>query len=251
MSVKISPRTNANVPSGLRLYAIGDIHGRLDLLDRLIELIERDNEKHGQAPTKLVFLGDYVDRGPASKGVTDRLTKGLPTGFDPIFLKGNHEDLLLSFLEDPAEGRNWLTNGGDATLLSYGVSKDIVQNAFWRGAPGLAEAGASFSALLPDDHLRFYDGLDLVYRAGDYFFVHGGVKPGVPLDSQNEDDLLWIRNEFLNWPGEFGAVIVHGHTPVPSPEDLHNRIGIDTYAFNSGKLTAVGLEGSRRWFLST
>jgi serine/threonine protein phosphatase 1 len=251
LSIKISELTNANAPAATRLYAVGDIHGRADLLDRLMGLIEQDNKGRPEAQATLVFLGDYVDRGPASKDVVDRLIEGLPQGLRPVFLKGNHEELLLSFLREPETGLNWLQNGGDATLLSYGVEKTVVQRAFWLGRPGMAEAAATFRALLPEDHLRFYETLELSYRAGDYLFVHAGVRPGVELDRQDEDDMLWIRDEFLSWPHDFGAVVVHGHTPVRAPEDLHNRVGIDTYAFQTGKLTAAGFEGSRRWFLST
>jgi serine/threonine protein phosphatase 1 len=235
----------------MRLYAVGDIHGRLDLLDKLLKLIERDRKGREPAETVLVFLGDYVDRGSDSKGVVARLISGLPGDVTPLFLKGNHEDLLLDFLDRPRFGLTWLNNGGDIALLSYGVSIDAIQNAYWLGLAGLAEASAIFRDLLPDEHLQFFRALNLSYRAGQYFFVHAGVKPGVGLDSQSEDDLIWIREEFLSYPDDFGAVVVHGHTPVPSPENLHNRIGIDTLAFHSGKLTAVGLEGSQRWFLST
>ncbi len=251
MSIKISEWTNAHAPVGDRFYAIGDVHGRADLLDRLIALIAEDQHGRPEARVFLIFLGDYVDRGPASKGVASRLIQGFPNDFSPIFLKGNHEDLLLSFLLDPASGLNWLQNGGDTTLLSYGLKKEAVQRAFWWGQAGLTEAAAMFRDVLPDNHRTFYESLDLSHRAGDYFFVHGGVKPGVPLDLQSEDDLLWIRDEFLDCTDDFGAVVVHGHTPVLTPEDRRNRIGIDTYAFQTGKLTAVGLEGDRRWFLST
>jgi serine/threonine protein phosphatase 1 len=251
LRVRVSDWTNANAPSGVRLYAIGDIHGRADLLDALLNLIERDRSGRKGADVKLVFLGDYIDRGPASKDVVEQLINMLSRGVSPLFLKGNHEDLLLSFLDDPAAGLNWLQNGGDATLLSYGMEKDVVLRAFWHGKAALTEAATIFQALLPDEHLRFYRALDTSYRAGDYFFVHAGVRPGISLDRQEEDDLLWIRDEFLDWPDDFEAVIVHGHTPVRSPDDLRNRIGIDTYAFQTGKLTAVGLEGSSRWFIST
>lgn len=251
MSVKISQRSNASLPPGARIYAIGDIHGRLDLLVKMLGLIERDRKDREEAQTTLVFLGDYIDRGGNSKGVVSRLIEGLPPGLTPIFLKGNHESLLLSFLDRPGFGLNWLYNGGDATLLSYGVDADAIENAHSAGAPGLLQAYTLFRERLAEDHLRFYRGLELSYRAGGYFFAHAGIRPGIPLDKQKENDLIWIRDEFLSHPHDFSAVVVHGHTPVNAPEDLHNRIGIDTLAFYTGKLTAVGLEGSRRWFLST
>jgi serine/threonine protein phosphatase 1 len=256
---------SAHVPAGTRIYAIGDIHGRLDVLGRLLELIEQDDIGRGPARGIIIFLGDYVDRGPDSKGVVDWLinlqrrrdllsrdgSEHAPLRFDLLFLKGNHEKLLLSFLDNPASGRSWLQIGGDATLVSYGLEDDVVEEALRQGQPGLIKASAMFRTLLPDDHLEFYEKLELFYRTGDYFFVHAGVKPGAGLDRQREEDMLWIRDKFLNWPDDFGAVVVHGHTPVLKPENLHNRIGIDTYAFLTGKLTAVGLEGSQRWFLST
>ncbi|MGB9026427.1 MAG: metallophosphoesterase [Rhodomicrobium sp.] len=251
MSIKISERTNSSVPAGTRIYAVGDIHGRVDLLDRLLERIEADRKRREEAETVFVFLGDYVDRGENSMGVAGRLISGLPDDVTAVFLKGNHEDLLLSFLDRPGFGLNWLFNGGDVALLSYGVEADVIRNAYYSGPAGLAKAASIFRDLLPEDHLQFYRALQLSYRAGGYYFVHAGVRPGVALDSQNERDLIWIRDEFLNHPHDFGAVVVHGHTPVGSPEDLHNRIGIDTLAFRTGRLTAVGLEGSRRWFLST
>ena len=235
----------------MRIYAIGDIHGRLDLLESLWHLIERDQKGRREVPVTLVFLGDYVDRGPDSKGVVDRLIRGFPEGFTPIYLKGNHEELLLSFLHDPLPGLNWLRNGGDAALLSYGVDMEPVQRAFWGEPEALAEAAAQFRLLLPEDHLRFFEGLQLFSRMGDYFFTHAGVRPDIPLEQQSEDDLLWIRKEFLASTADFGAVVVHGHTPTRSPQDLRNRIGLDTFAFRTGKLTAAGFEGSRRWFLST
>ncbi len=247
----MSEHTNAHVPEGMRLYAVGDIHGRLDLLDRLLDLIATDRARREPARTVLVFLGDYIDRGRCSKGVVSRLIGGLPADVTALFLKGNHEDLLLSFLDRPGFGVNWLYNGGDAALLSYGLEVEAIQDAYFLGHAGLIEANAIFRDLLPDDHLQFYRALSLSYRAGGYFFAHAGVKPGVALDRQSEKDLIWIREEFLNYPHDFGAVVVHGHTPVRFPEDLPNRIGIDTLAFHSGKLTAVGLEGPRRWFLST
>jgi serine/threonine protein phosphatase 1 len=249
--IKTSRHSNASVPDGTRIYAVGDIHGRLDLLDRMLDLIAKDCESRGEAETLLIFLGDYIDRGPNSEGVVSRLVSGLRPDVTPIFLKGNHESLLLAFLDAPGDGPNWIHNGGDAALLSYGTGFDLIQNAYSKGDAGLAEVNAAFRALLPDDHLQFFLSLRPCFRAGGYFFAHAGVKPGVDLNLQAEASLLWIRKEFLKYNGDFGAVVVHGHTPVRTPEDLHNRIGIDTLAFLSGKLTAVGLEGSRRWFLST
>lgn len=249
--IRKSGPKHPSAPEGLRLYAIGDIHGRLDLLESLLALIEADRKERGSAPAALIFLGDYVDRGPASEGVAARLLQGFPDDVTPIFLKGNHEELLLSFIRDPAPGPNWLRNGGEATLSSYGVPFEIVQDASRLGREGLTEAARQFRALLPSSHLRFFEGLQLSCRFGDYYFAHAGVRPNVPLDSQKEEDLLWIRAEFLNWTGDYEAVVVHGHTPARFPQVLPHRIGLDTHACRTGKLTAAGFEGPRRWFLST
>ena len=251
MKFRNKDRKQASAPDGVRLYAIGDIHGRLDLLEALLSLIERDQEGRADLPVTLIFLGDYVDRGPDSSGVVERLIRGFSPPYAPVFLKGNHEDLLLSFLNDPITGPHWLYNGGDAALLSYGFEPETVQLAAWGGPEGLAEVAQQFRAALPEVHLHFYEALRLSCRIGDYFFTHAGVRPNVPLDQQSEHDLLWIRKEFLNSKEDFGAVVVHGHTPTRAPEDLRNRVGLDTYAVRSGKLTAAGFEGSQRWFLST
>jgi serine/threonine protein phosphatase 1 len=246
-----SGRKISQAPEGARLYAIGDIHGRLDLLESLLKLIERDQENRWEAPVSLIFLGDYVDRGPDSKGVVDRLIQGFAPACSEIHIKGNHEELLLSFLEDPSHGSNWLRNGGEAALNSYGVNLDVPPGAFWDDEDVLKEAAERFRAALPESHLRFYRELKLFWRAGDFFFAHAGVKPDERLDQQKEEDLLWIRNEFLYSKNDFGAVVVHGHTPARFPQNLPNRIGLDTFAVRTGKLTAVGLEGAERWFLST
>ncbi|MBT3069924.1 serine/threonine protein phosphatase [Rhodomicrobium sp. Az07] len=240
----------ASVPRAMRVYAVGDIHGRLDLTEIILDLINADQRERGILPAMIVFLGDYVDRGPSSKEVVDRLLGDLGECLSPVFIKGNHESLLLSFLRD-AQDNFWLKNGGDSALLSYGVDADLVKFAT-RGTPtGLQEASARFRDALPESHLSFYRNLRPCFRVGGYFFVHGGVRPGVPLEEQCEEDLLWIRDPFLTSNKDFGAVVVHGHTPAREPQLLPNRIGLDTYAFKSNRLTAVGLEGTRRWILST
>jgi len=235
----------------MRVYAVGDIHGRLDLLEILLDLIDEDQKERGSLPATIIFLGDYVDRGPSSKEVIDTLIGGLDSALSPVFIKGNHESLLLSFLYDPAPDNFWLKSGGDAALLSYGIDSDLVQFARLGTPTGIHEAALRFREMLPASHLRFYRELRLCWRIGGYFFAHGGVRPGVPLHEQREEDLLWIRDLFLTSNKDFGAVVVHGHTPARDPQSLPNRIGVDTYAFKSNKLTAVGLEGKERWFLST
>lgn len=246
-----SDRKQASLPDGMRLYAIGDIHGRLDLLEALLAEIERDCKGCGEQPVTLVFLGDYVDRGPDSKGVVDRLIGAFPPATNTVFLKGNHEAMLLTSLSDPSAGLHWLCNGGDATVLSYGLPVMMGRKAIWDDVTAATEAIRQFCATLPKEHLRFYRDLQLSCRIGDYFFAHAGIRPKTPLDRQREEDLLWIRKEFLNSGQDFGAVVVHGHTPSRSPQEHRNRIGIDTYAVLTGKLTAAGFEGSKRWFLST
>ncbi len=233
-------------PDGMRIYAIGDIHGRDDLLVRLHELIRKDaRERLGPSPT-VVYLGDYVDRGPGSFEVIDLLVHEPLAGFTSVTLKGNHEDMMLAFLDGPP-GLGWLFNGGIATLASYGVT-----------AAGpmiyLADLDAVRSDLLaavPPAHLRFLLGLEMMHVAGDYAFVHAGVRPGVELAAQKPADLMWIRDKFLRSRKDFGKVVVHGHTIADEPEISANRIGIDTGAFASDRLTCLVLEGSERRFLHT
>lgn len=234
------------VPAGHLVYAVGDIHGRADLLALLLEKIEADAAASVDSKKKtIVFVGDYIDRGPGSRGVVDLLLNALPTGFDVRFLKGNHEDMMLKFLKDPSSLGHWLNNGGAATLESYGVDvtglrRDAAKPKEWQGA--------LFSAL-PEGHRSFFDSLELTASFGDYLFVHAGVRPGVPIEKQNPQDLLWIRDKFLRSEEDFGKVVVHGHTPKSAPETCANRIGIDTGAFFNNRLTALRLQDDSRRFL--
>ncbi len=195
----------------------------------------------------IVYIGDYVDRGLQSREVVDLLLEGPPAGFEAVPLKGNHEDFLLRFLEDASLGPLWMYNGGDATLYSYGVER----TGFVLDRGAFAETQAAFRRVLPHRHLEFFRSLRLHHTEGDYFFVHAGVRPGVPLDAQDEEEMLWIRDPFLYSEADYGKVVVHGHTPVAEPEDLANRIDIDTGAFFSGRLTCLVLEGGERRFLQT
>ena len=235
------------LPPGELLYAIGDIHGRADLLENLLRRIEEDARTDRAGKKTLAFLGDYVDRGPDSCGVVEMLIADLPQGFAAHFLKGNHEALLLGFLDDPLTLDHWLLNGGAETMASYGVDIGGLDrlNASpqaWRDA---------FAAVLPETHLGFFKDLELSLAVGDYLFVHAGVRPDVPLDAQVEADLIWIRAPFLDWPEPFGKMVVHGHTPGRVPVTRANRIGIDTGACFTDQLTALRLEGDRRGFLQT
>ena len=233
-----------SLPPGARIYAVGDVHGRLDLFDALAAQIRADLVS---APPEVmtIFLGDYVDRGPASAGVLDRLSHGdFPT---PIYaLRGNHEETLLRFLDDGTVLDDWRRFGGIETLQSYGV--DVTEAI--RGA-GYDLARKSLLARMPPEHRLFLEQTRLAASLGDYFFCHAGVRPGVALQSQNPKDLLWIREDFLRHKGSWSQIIVHGHTPVPRPEVLPNRINVDTGAFASSILTALVLEGRERRFLST
>jgi diadenosine tetraphosphatase ApaH/serine/threonine PP2A family protein phosphatase len=232
------------LPEGLRLYAVGDVHGRLDLLEALHDLIAADAAKSKAAAKRIVYLGDYLDRGPDSKGVIELLLKPPPAGFERVILKGNHEDVTESFLTDLSVAEGWFAYGGIETLKSYGVAPP-------RHAGEIVRVQAAFAAALPDSHRRLFKSLQLTHRAGGYFFTHAGVKPGVALDRQEEEDLLWIRDEFLRSDQDFGAMVVHGHTITPAPVTRANRIGIDTGAFFSGRLTALVLEGGDHAFIQT
>jgi len=228
-----------------RTYVIGDIHGRSDLLDQIVEEIKRDLETSPVAEGLTVTLGDYVDRGPDSRGVLDRLARNpFPTRY--IALKGNHEALFEAFLRDPTVASQWRRWGGLETLHSYGVPVAQVMVG-----KGFEEASNALRQSVPQEHFRFLGSLRFSLSLGDYFLCHAGVRPGVPLEHQQPEDLLWIREEFLNSRVSFGKVVVHGHTPTASPEVLPTRINIDTGAFATGRLTCLVLEGESRRFLST
>lgn len=233
-------------PSGERAYAIGDIHGRLDLLDRLLRAIEADLRGRPPCKTMLVFLGDLIDRGPNSSGVVERLRTLRMDGVVTHFLAGNHEEVLLRLLEgELGLLANWLTFGGAECLASYGVNATELtecdeSSALARVKQAIPEAHASFIE-------SFVDTLDF----GDYLFVHAGIRPGVDLSRQARADLRWIRSPFLEDEHDHGRVIVHGHTISDAVEWRSNRIGIDTGAYRSGILTALGLEGEERWLLDT
>ncbi|HKR89996.1 MAG TPA: metallophosphoesterase family protein [Phenylobacterium sp.] len=228
--------------TGARLvYAVGDVHGRLDVLKPLLHDIAQDAlaTRPDHRPV-LVFLGDYVDRGPDSRQVVDLVLKlQLDGAFDVVALKGNHEEALLQFLAEPAFAMTWMEHGGAATLASYGVQPCAMRT----DADAWGAVRDAFDQALPDDHRRFYGELQLFHVVGDYAFVHAGVRPGVALKAQTTHDLLWIRYEFLNDRGPHDKVIVHGHTPAEQPQMLGHRLGLDTGAYATGVLTAVRLYG--------
>jgi serine/threonine protein phosphatase 1 len=236
---KATPR----IPDGVRLYAIGDVHGRADLLVQLFARIEADIMAHPASEVIEVLLGDYVDRGPQSRDVLDILVSRSP-GHRVVYLKGNHETYITDFLRDPAMLGQWRYFGGLETLISYGVMPSISADE-----QGQRETAAAFARALPESHRSFLAGLKGSFECGDYFFTHAGVRPGVPLSDQNEQDLLLIREDFLLHEEEFGKIIVHGHTPVAKPDIRPNRINIDTGAYATGLLTCLVLQGESTAFI--
>jgi serine/threonine protein phosphatase 1 len=235
------------VPSGSRIYAIGDVHGRAELLRHLHHLVHEDAYRHQAPRNVVVYLGDYIDRGDESRGVIDLLLGEPLPGFEHVHLKGNHEASLLQFLDDLAIGPSWMLYGGAATLYSYGVRPPEPMT----DTGELMRAQRELAARLPDAHRAFLGALPLVHVEGDYLFVHAGIRPGVPLDRQTPEDLMWIREEFLESDADYGKIVVHGHTITEEPEVRRNRIGIDTGAFASGRLTCLALAGTDWSFLQT
>lgn len=233
----------AMLPSGQRAYAIGDIHGRLDLFEQLLARIDEDDAARGAADTTLILLGDLVDRGPESRGVVERAMQLVATRKVRV-LAGNHEEMLLGSLGNEETLRHFLRHGGKETLFSYGLTLEEYSRA------KLDELTERANALIPADHIAFMRAMENQIVMGDYLFVHAGIRPGVPLDQQMVADMRWIRREFLDHGEPHSHLVVHGHTITDEPVIRHNRIGIDTGAFSSGRLTAMGIEGQDRWFLT-
>ena len=226
-------------------YAIGDIHGRADLLARMFERLEAE-PRTSEKPPIVIFLGDYIDRGPDSAEVIELLLYKRPEGFEHYYLKGNHEEALLSFIADPAAGRAWLGHGGLQTLGSYGVAPLPSAGASQKD---IAKAAALFREKLPDSHLAFFNRLERYVTHGDYAFVHAGVDPARKLEAQTDQDLFWIRRKFLESDRQASHVIVHGHTPAKAPYRDKRRVGLDTGAYFSGVLTAARFEGEEVSFI--
>jgi serine/threonine protein phosphatase 1 len=224
--------------AGLRIYAVGDIHGRIDLLDELLARIDADIALRPTERPLYVFLGDYIDRGSSSRETIDRLIEHGATR-ESVFLKGNHELIAIKCLSDRDLLGQWLRLGGMETLISYGVSAE-----FFASGRQIAELQAAFHNALPQAHFRFFRDLQSSFVRGDFFFAHAGVRPNVELSRQNESDLLWIRDEFLSSNKDFGKIIVHGHTPTHEVEVQPNRINIDTGAYATGHLTCLVIEGA-------
>jgi serine/threonine protein phosphatase 1 len=238
-------RVSPSLPPGRRLYCVGDIHGRLDLLEELHAMI-RDDAAGFSGSKAVVYLGDYIDRGSQSNQVLDLLIRQELPGFETVHLIGNHEQSLLDFLEDPGSFAAWLSFGGQVTLLSYGVGLGRLMSQ-----QNVEVLRDELEVKLPQSHLDFLNNCRLMYTEGSYCFVHAGIRPGVPLDQQVSADLLWIREEFTRSQACHEHIVVHGHTIKDEVDWLPNRIGIDTGAYETGLLTALVLEGKEQRLLQT
>ena len=234
------------LPAGVRVYAIGDVHGRADLLERLYGLIAADLKARPIDKVMEVFLGDYVDRGPNSRDVIDWMLSGPRVAHKRICLRGNHELMMQAFLDDASVIGSWGQYGGLETLYSYGVKVKLPLAEDMH-----EEAQQAFRRAVPASHVEFLRSLRPMASAGGYYFAHAGVNPARPLADQVEDDLYWIREPFLSHHRPLEKVVVHGHTPVEAPEVEVHRIGIDTGAYITGRLTCAVLEGAQVSFLST
>jgi serine/threonine protein phosphatase 1 len=231
---------------GARAYAVGDIHGRLDLLEGIIERIEADIASRPPRRNFIIFLGDLIDRGPDSAGVVERLRTYRHPDARMIFLGGNHEEVMLRLLAGEKDIlASWLKFGGAECAQSYGLEPDSLRLLDEIGALQLLRAK------VPVEHIEFLSSFADTFRFGDYLFVHAGIRPGIGLEQQDLHDLRWIRDPFLSDAKEHGFVVVHGHTIVDRVEERPNRIAIDTGAYHSGVLTAVAIEDDQRWFLAT
>jgi serine/threonine protein phosphatase 1 len=239
LALRDKPKRKPKLPDGIRIYAISDIHGCANLLEGVFAAIDHHLARAGPIRALHVFLGDYIDRGPASRQTIDLLIER-SRRHESIFLKGNHEAFLFEVLQDASRLEAWKEYGGFQTLMSYGLAPSI--------KPDRDEQNRLVQALIkdmPKHHRHFFNNLRSSFFCGDFFFAHAGVRPGVPLRQQREEDLLWIRDEFLQSDEDFGKFVVHGHTPVPKPEIRPNRINIDTGAYATGILTLLTIQGER------
>lgn len=241
MSAAPSRSVNASAPADTRIYAVGDIHGRADLLSEITARIDDDIRRRPIAHAVEVYLGDYIDRGPHSRTVIDLLAVRLVAN-SAVCLRGNHEAVMEGFLQDPAILQHWLPLGGMQTLASYGIElHDDTETAL--------DLHRRFLDAFPRAHELFMQCLRNQFSCGDFLFVHAGIRPDIPIAQQDVNDLIWIRNEFLDSTLDHERFIVHGHTPVPHPDIRHNRINIDTCAWRTGTLTCIAIEGSTILFL--
>jgi len=227
------------LPDGIRIYAISDVHGCADLLQKMFTVIDKDLATIGSKRAIHVFLGDYIDRGPESCQAIDLLIER-GRKYESVFLKGNHEAFLFDVLKTPSQLQDWKQFGGLQTLTSYGLRPSLNPDAEEQ-----SELIKQLARAIPPHQRRFFNNLRLRFVCGDFFFVHAGVRPGVALADQQEQDLLWIRDEFLMSEEHFAKYIVHGHTPVREPDIRSNRINIDTGAYATGNLTLLTIQGDR------
>lgn len=241
------PLDTARVPDGVRVYAIGDIHGRNDLLAVLLAKIDADNTSRGPADTQIIFLGDLMDRGEDSAGVIETAMALKASGKKVRFLMGNHEEVFVRACRktDPKTTRFFLRIGGEATVLSYPITRAEYITL------DMEQLSERLGSLVPHEHLEFIESFEDQIVIGDYAFVHAGIRPGIPLSEQKPSDLRWIREDFVEQRGDLEKVVVYGHTIYDDIEERGSRIGIDTGAYASGKLTALALEGGERWYLQT
>lgn len=243
----LRPIDTATVPDGRRIYAIGDIHGRNDLFIDLLEKIEADDTARGAADTQIILLGDLVDRGPDSAGVIDTAIALKVRRPNTAFLMGNHEEVFVAACRkyDAKTLRFFIRIGGEATIMSYPISRTEYLGL------DMEQLCRRLTTLIPEEHLAFLEIFEDQIIIGDYAFVHAGIRPGVPLSEQKTSDLRWIREEFVAQRGDLEKVIIYGHTIYDDIDERGSRIGIDTGAYDTGKLTAIGLEGGDRWYLQT
>jgi len=243
------------IPDSCRHYVLGDIHGRLELLQQVLDFIRVDHQiaRFDAAPpgkVTLICLGDYVDRGEDSSGVIELLSR-FSVEFDCVFLKGNHEEMMLKVIYQQSDPGRWLINGGIETLESYGIAPEVI--AALRKGAGDTASHSPLAQMIPVSHLEFLHALPSCYQSGDYYFAHAGINPELTLAQQRPEDLLWVRKTFLESEKSFEKIIVHGHTPTKDarPGFGPQRIGIDTGAYASNRLTCLILEGGQRTFLQT
>jgi len=240
------PPPAARIPEGLRVYAIGDIHGRADLFEVLMGMIDSDIAARDKKDNIIILLGDLIDRGVQSRAVVERAMALAESPRDVRFLKGNHEEVFLRALTgDPQAVRFLVRIGGRSTIESYGIAGEDYE------ALDFEELAGRLAGCVPQAHADFLDSFEDMIEIGDYAFVHAGVRPDVPLAEQTASDMRWIRAEFLDHRGAFDRVIVHGHTITDHIENFPHRIGLDTGAYASGRLSAIALEGADRWTLQT
>ena len=241
---------DARGPEGMRLYAIGDVHGRLDLLAAMHRRIESELEYEPSTDWRVIHLGDYTDRGPDSKGVIDFLIEARKRDPRNIMLAGNHDVGFLDFLAKPDPDGLFMRYGGIQTAQSYGVTLTAGSGWFGTADTALRDGHAALVEAVPQAHVDFLRSLPFSVTFGDFFFCHAGVRPGVPLTQQSPQDLIWIREAFHDHPGLFDKIVVHGHTPVPEAEIMANRVNVDTLAWQSGMLSALAVDGADKRILT-